>query len=142
MSEKIGVKEAAKILGLSKKTVYSRLRSGQIPAEKVETKHGLKWVIDKEQLKEQATHEKEVVEVKEINELVSKEDLMNDLIEAINSQNETVINEAMNSINDTIKQQNEAIEDLSEQVNKLQQQQNRSILDKIKDFFNQDKTTK
>jgi len=37
MSGKIGVKEAAEILGVSKKTVYSRLRSGQISAEKVDT---------------------------------------------------------------------------------------------------------
>lgn len=67
MSEKIGVKEAAEILGVSKKTVYSRLRSGQISAEKVDTKHGKKWVIDKDDLREQATAENEVVEVKEIN---------------------------------------------------------------------------
>ncbi|MCF8002272.1 MAG: helix-turn-helix domain-containing protein [Halanaerobiales bacterium] len=70
--EKIGVKEAAKILGLSKKSVYTKLRSGQIPGEKINTKYGQKWVINKEQLEDQAK-ENEIVEVKEVNKPVSKQ---------------------------------------------------------------------
>jgi len=145
-SEKVGVKEASKILGVSKKTVYSRLRSGKLPGEKIDTKHGKKWVIDKEDLQEQATREKEVVEVKEINQLVNKEDLLNELVEAVNSQNKQLINESIEKVTDKIDQQNKAIESLSEQIKDMQEeyqeeiqelkeQQNKSLWNKIKNIF-------
>ena len=134
-NEKVGVKEASKILGVSKKTVYTKLRAGQLPGEKIDTKHGKKWVIDKENLEEQATREKEVVEVKEINQLVNKEDLLNELVEAVNSQNEQLINESIDKVTDKIEQQNKAIMDLSEQVKELKEQQNKGLLDRIKDLF-------
>lgn len=150
MSEKIGVKEAAEILGVSKKTVYSRLRSGQISAEKVDTKHGKKWVIDKDDLTEQATAENEVVEVKEINKLIDKDQLVNDLLDAIEARNKGAINSAMEKIDETVSEQNKAIkeqnklireqssrlESMETRLEELHKQQNKSILDKIKSLFN------
>ncbi|MFW6025373.1 MAG: helix-turn-helix domain-containing protein [Candidatus Woesearchaeota archaeon] len=142
MSEKIDVKKAAKILGVSKKTVYSRLRSGKIQAEKVDTKHGKKWLIDKDKLTEQATIENEVVEVKEINQLIKKEQLMNELIEAVNSQNKQLIKESMENIDETIKKQNKILEQqsnklesLEDRLQSIQDQQNNTLFDKIKNFF-------
>ena len=142
MSEKVGVKEAGKILGVSKKTVYSRLRAGKLPGEKIDTKHGKKWVIDKEDLQEQATREKEVVEVKEINQLINKEDLLNELVEAVNEKNNKKINDLSESItnkinqqNEYIKEQNKYIENLTEEIKEFKKQQNKGLLDRIKDIF-------
>ncbi|MFW5891128.1 MAG: helix-turn-helix domain-containing protein [bacterium] len=156
MGEKIGVKEASKILGVSRKTVYSRLRSGKIEGEKIETKHGLKWVIDRDKLKEQATREKEVVEVKEINRLIKKKELMNELIEAINSENRQVIEESMDNIDnkldkqkeqfreqsehiqkqrELIEKQNEYIKELSKEIKEIKTEQKKSFFSKIKDLF-------
>ena len=142
MSEKIGVKEAAKVLGVSKKTVYSRLRSGQINAEKVDTKHGKKWLIDKNKLTEQATAENEVVEIKEINRLINKEQLMNELVEAIENQNKQLIKQSMENINNTIQKQNEILEKQSnklaimeEKIKEIQQQQSKSLFEKLKVIF-------
>jgi len=134
-SEKLGVKEASKILGVSKKTVYSRLRSGKLPGEKIDTKHGKKWVINKDHLQEQATREKEVVEVKEINQLVNKENLLNELVEAVNSQNKQLINESIEKVTDKIDQQNKAIQELSEQVKELKKQQNKSLWGRVKSWL-------
>ena len=134
-NEKVGVKEAAKILGVSKKTVYSKLRSGKLPGEKIKTKHGLKWVINKKDLEETAKREKEVVEVKEINQLVNKEDLMNELIEAVNSQNEKLIKNSMDKVTDKIDQQNKQIQELSQQIKELKEQQNKGLMDRIKNYF-------
>jgi len=148
-NEKVGVKEAAKILGLSKKSVYTKLRSGKLKGEKINTKFGQKWVIDKEQLTDQAKTKNEVVEVKEINELVDSKDFMNELIEAVNSQNKALINGAVENITEEIKsqsdkidsqeskmeRQDQAIRELTEEVKKLRKQQNKSIIDKIKDIF-------
>jgi len=134
-SEKVGVKEASKLLGVSKKTVYTKLRAGQLPGEKIDTKHGQKWVIDKEKLQKQATREKEVVEVKEINQLVNKEDLLNELVEAVNSQNKQLINESVEKVTDKIDQQNKAIMDLSEQVKELKKKQNKGLWDRVKSCF-------
>jgi len=147
--EKVGVKEASKILDLSKKSVYTKLRSGQLKGEKINTKYGQKWVIDKEQLKNQAKTKNEVVEVKEINELVDSKEFMNELIEAVNSQNKALIKDAVENITEEIKsqsdkidnqeskmeRQDQAIRELTEEVKKLRKQQNKSVIDKIKDIF-------
>ncbi|MFW5991679.1 MAG: helix-turn-helix domain-containing protein [Halanaerobiaceae bacterium] len=135
MSNQIGVKEAAKILGLSKKTVYTKLRSGQILGEKIQTKYGQKWVIDKEQLEDQAAVKNEVVEVKEINELVNREDLMNELIEAVNGQNKELIDEEVDNITDKLDRQERAITELTEEVKRMREQRGRGLLKKIKAFL-------
>ena len=153
MSERVGVKEAAEILGVSKKTVYERLRSGKINAEKIDTKHGKKWVINRDELQESAKIENEAIEVRELNELINKDQLMNELIQAINSQNKEFLGEAIGDINETVEKQNKTIQkqnetiqqqnktlqkinrELSEVKRELQDQKNDSLISKIKNFF-------
>ncbi|MFW5987930.1 MAG: hypothetical protein ACOCQA_00665, partial [bacterium] len=72
-------------------------------------------------------------EVKEINKLISKEDLMNELIGAVNSQNKALIDKGIDKVTDKLDKQERAIQELTEEVKQLK---NRTILDKIKDFFN------
>lgn len=140
--KKIGVKEASKLLGVSKKTVYKKLRTGQIPGEKEETKYGRKWVIDKDKLEEQATFENEVVEVQEINKQIDKEELINTLSEAVEGRQRALIEQATDSIKETmdrqneqLERQNELIEDLQKEVQQLRAEQNKNWLDKIRNYL-------
>lgn len=134
-NEKIGVKEASKILGVSKKTVYSRLRSEKLPGEKIDTKHGKKWVINKKDLQNQARAETEVVEVKEINQLVNKENLLNELIQAVNSQNKQLIDNCIKKVTDKIDEQNNRIEQLTEEVKELNNEQKKSLWAKVRSYL-------
>jgi len=136
MKNRIGVKEAAEILGVSKKTVYERLRSGKINAEKIDTKHGKKWVIDRDEIEESAKIEKDVIEVQEVKELIDKEQLKSDLINAIQARNKQDIDKAMDKVNDSIKRQNELLQEQQETLERLQRQVDKTFIDKIKENFN------
>ena len=136
MKNKIGVKEAAEILGVSKKTVYERLRSGKINAEKIDTKHGKKWVIDRDEIEESAKIEKDVIEVQEVKELIDKEQLKSDLINAIQARNKQDIDKAMDKVNDSIKRQNELLQEQQEALERLQRQVDKTFIDKVKENFN------
>ena len=133
--DKIGVKEAAQILGLSKKSVYTKLRSGQLKGEKINTKYGQKWIIEKEQLEDQAKIKNEVIEAKEINELVSKEELLNELSEALNSHNKALINEAVQTITKKLDKQEQAILAFKNELKEIKEKQEQSFIDKIKNIF-------
>ena len=136
MKNKIGVKEAAEILGVSKKTVYERLRSGKINAEKIDTKHGKKWVIDRDEIEETAKIEKDVIEVQEVKELIDKEQLKSDLINAIQARNKQDIDKAMDKVDDSIKRQNELLQEQQRMLEELQRQVDKTFIDKVKDNFN------
>ena len=47
----VGVKEAAEIMDFSKRTIYKKLRKGVLLDQKLETKTGYKWQINKNNLK-------------------------------------------------------------------------------------------
>ena len=91
--DKIGVKKTAEILGVSKRTVYRKLKSGDISGEKIKTKYGQKWVIDKEDLQEKAKLINESVEVKEVNKAISKEELFKAMQQVAAGSNEKDIQE-------------------------------------------------
>lgn len=59
MGQHLTLKEAAEALGVSVDTVRRRIKSGQIPAEKVEGPHGLQWIIRANDL----TASAEIIEV-------------------------------------------------------------------------------
>jgi len=117
MGEKIGVKEAAELLGLSKRTVYKKLRNKKLPGRKVDTKTGKKWEIDRDDVEEVKKIENEVIEVKEINTPVGKNELQNIISEVIQQRDQEL---------------HKKIDNLTKEVKKLQR---KTILDKIKDFF-------
>jgi len=142
---KIDVQEAKEILGVSRKTIYNRLKSGKLDGKKVPTDNTMKWMINEEDIK-QAKQVKESVDVVEVEEKISKQDLMNELVEAVNSQNKQVIQESMEKVEDKIDQQNKAIMDLSEQIKDMQEQyqeeikelkkkQNKGLWDRVKSCF-------
>ena len=142
---KIGVKEAGKILGVSKKTIYNKLRSGELNGEKKKTKYGEKWVLDKEEVKnykDNPVTENEVVEIEQVNELVSINEFKKDLSEIHKEQ----LDKAVKVLNEQNKQdkeeiiekldkQQEIIEQQSKMIRQLQEEKNQSLLDKIKNLF-------
>jgi len=139
---KIDVKQAAKILDVSKKTIYRRLKSGELDGKKVDIGHTKKWIINENDINK-AKQVKESVDVVEVEEKISKQDLMNELVEAVNSQNKQVIQESMEKVTDKIDQQNKAIQEvlkenkeMRKELQDLKEQQNKSLWDNIKNILN------
>lgn len=78
----------------------------------------MKWVINEDELEEQARVSRDVIEVKEINKPVPKETLLNEFIEAVNSKNEALINEVKDNITDKLNRQERAIKEFIEALKK------------------------
>lgn len=145
MKNEIGVNKASQILGVSKKTIYNKLRSGKLNGEKKKTKFGEKWVMDKEEVKNyknSPVSENEVVEIEQVNELVSINEFKKDLSEIHKEQ----LDKAVKALNEQNKQdkkeiiekldkQQEINEQLLEKIQQLQEEKNQSLLDKIKNLF-------
>ena len=145
MQDKIDVKTASDILGVSKKTIYNKLRSGELNGKKKKRKNGEKWVLDKEEVKNYKNSpivENEVVEIEQVNELVSINEFKKDLSEIHKEQ----LDKAVKALNEQNKQDKEEIiekldkqqeinEQLLEKIQQLQEEKNQSLLDKIKNLF-------
>ena len=147
----ITVKEAMNILDVSRKTIYRRLRDGELDGKKVVINDTRKWLISENSLYDNKVIN-ETVKLDEVDKSINKEQLMNDLsqlVTAISGQNRELIEDSMQEVNDKIAEHNELIKKKNEllqkqieqqnkrirQVEERLQQQDHSILDKIKDFF-------
>ncbi|MFW6025556.1 MAG: hypothetical protein ACOCRX_04375 [Candidatus Woesearchaeota archaeon] len=86
--------------------------------KKVDIGHTKKWVINENDINK-AKQVKESVDVIEVEEKISKQDLMNELMEGINKQNKKLINESIEKVTDKIDQQNKAIQELMEEMNQI-----------------------
>jgi excisionase family DNA binding protein len=149
MKNEIGVNKASQILGVSKKTIYNKLRSGELNGEKKKTKFGEKWVMDKEEVKNyknSPVSENEVVEIEQVNELVSINEFKRDLSEIHSKQLEEQLDKAVKALNEQNKQDKEEIiekldkqqeinEQLLEKIQQLQEEKNQSLWAKIKNLF-------
>jgi len=145
MADKIDVKTASEILGVSNKTIYNKLRSGELKGKKKKTKYGEKWVLDKKEVKNYKNSpvaENEVVEIEQVNELVSINEFKRDLsnihkeqldkaVKALNEQNKQDKEEIIEKLD----KQQEIIEQQSKMIRQLQEEKNQSFLDKIKNLF-------
>ena len=153
------IKEAAKYADKSESWIRKKILSGELEAEKKAFKYGKRWETKKENIDDllkQAKIDQEVIEVREVNKPVPADDIINRILEATEEQNQALIDEAVNDISDKIEQQNEQnkaladkvenqsekldqqnelIKNLSDQVEKLNQRQNKTLFDKIKNFF-------
>ena len=144
----IDVQKASEILGVSRKTIYRRLRSGELDGKKVPTDNTMKWVINKNDI-QQAKRVQESVDIVEVEENISKEKLIKAIQEAVNSQNKQVIEENVEKVSNKIEEQNkeireqreqiqkqnEYIKNLSEEIKEIKNNQNISFLEKIKSLF-------
>ena len=138
MGDMLTLKEASNYCGYSVSYIRQKLLNGEIEGEKEDFQYGSRWLVSKEELDRMvhvAKVQKESVQVKEVNKPISKDQLMEELIEAINSQNKEVIDEAMEKVSDKLDKQNEAIETLSEEIKEIKREQNKSFWEKVKGLF-------
>jgi len=144
--EKLTIKGAAEYYGRSESWIRKKILNGQLDAEKENFKYGKRWVTTEKslddlekKLQEQAKAENEIVNVREVNKPVDKETLINDLIDATESRNKELIDDAVDNINKNINKQNkqmqEQISKLTKKVEQLQQEKEKSFIDKLKDLF-------
>lgn len=133
------IKEVAEILDISKSTVRRRIKDNELKATKRKTRYGQQYFIPASEIN-QAIRERSIVNIKEVNKPISQEDLMNELVEAVNSQNKELIGKVMENINQ-VQEQNtylkQQIYKLTEEVKKLKKEKNKpGLLDRIKGFLN------
>lgn len=150
------IKEAAEYAGKSESWIRKKILTEELEAEKKAFKYGKRWETTKiavDELLKQAKIDKEVVEVREVNQPIAAEDMINRILKATEEQNQVLIDEAVNDISNKIEQQNEQnkqdkekiikkldkqgqiIEQQSKMIRELQQKKNQSLLDKIKNLF-------
>lgn len=95
------IKEAANYADKSESWVRQKILSGEISAQKNKFKYGKRWETTKQDIDdflEQAKIEKEIVEVREIEEPISKEEFLKELSETIEKQNEQLLDETRDLI--------------------------------------------
>lgn len=147
--EELTIKAAAEYYGKSESWIRKRILSGELDAEKRPFQYGQRWITTEkalddlaERLNEQAKMQKEAVSIREVNKPIGKEQFINELIEATESKNKEMIDDAVEKISDQIKQRDEQIKQQGEMLNKLykkldrvEKKQDKSLFDKIKQLF-------
>lgn len=146
---RLTIKEAAKYYGKSESWIRKRILNEQLEAEKESFTYGERWITTEEalddlakRLNQTAKTENEVVEVRQVDRPVNKEKLINELVEATESRNKKLINEAVEKISEQFKQRDEQIKQQGELLNKIykkvdrvEKKQDKSLFDKIKQLF-------
>ena len=102
----ITVEKAAEILNCSKKTVYRKLRSGDLNGKKLEVKTGLKWFISSDAL-DKAIMETEVIDIAEVEKEISLEEFENKfqkMLHTVSEEVRNVIQEENQNSNDHIRE--------------------------------------
>lgn len=143
--EELTIKAAADYADKSTSWVRKKILDKELAAEKEEFRYGERWITTKkaiDDLLQQAKMEKEVVEVREIDKPVEKDKLINELVEATESRNKKLIDDAVSKVTEQFKEQNEQLQHQNELINKLykkldrvEKRQNRSLIDKLKQLF-------
>ena len=124
---KISVGKAAKILGMSKKTVYKRLRSGKLDGQKRETKYGEQWFINESEFEDESESIiKDTVEDRVDNgkETVRKGVSRDELIEILKASNKTLIEKIDAKIQNSI---NQSIAFIYKELLEFQKERNQEI---------------
>jgi len=141
--EELTIKAAAEYYGKSSSWIRKKILSGELEAEKRPFQYGERWITTEKaldqlaaDLKEQAKIEKDSINIREVSRPVDKKEFINELIEATESRNKQLINNAVDNINKKFEQQNELIMELKQEIEQQRKENNKSLVDKIKDFFN------
>jgi len=117
----ITVSEAKEILNVARKTIYRWINSDKLRAKKINAGDTRKWFIHEDDIYEGKLIN-ESIEIQEVNRNIKKEELMNELIEAIGERNE----QAVASIKNTLDKQNELLAELLENhISQLQEENER-----------------
>lgn len=143
------IKEAADYADKSESWVRQKILSGEISAKKNKFKYGKRWETTKKDIDdflEQAKIEKDIVEVREIENPISKEEFIEELTKTIENQNEQLLEDTKDLINyrekmvsDALKEQNKRfLNVVRDEVGKVVKSQNELILDLKKHIKSQD----
>jgi len=137
--ENLTIKEAAAYYGKSESWIRKKILSGELAAEKESFTYGERWITTEKaldnlaaELKESAKVESEVIEVRNIDRPVSKEEFLNELEERNKKLIDQATKEIKSELKSEIKEQNKLIENLLAQS---KENKNKSLIDKIKQFF-------
>lgn len=103
---KVGLAEAAQILGVSPETVRRRLKKGELTGEKIKTDHGYQWVVELEDLVPEGVPTT-VVDVVELKRALTPEDLA------------ALVQAAQAPLINQLEQQAQVIDDLAAKVEQL-----------------------
>jgi len=140
--EELTIKAAAEYYGKSESWIRKKILSGELEAEKRPFQYGQRWITTEKaldqlaaDLKEQSKMQKESVNVREVSRPVDKKEFINELIEATESRNKQLINNAVDNINKKFEQQNELIMELKQEIEQQRKENNKSLVDKIKNLF-------
>ena len=124
----ITVEEAMKRLDVSRRTVYNRLRAGKLDGKKFPSKHGQKWMINKEEFNDQAAVINEVVE---IDRSISKKEFQQAVKQAVATQEGKIISQVedrfFNAVISLYSQFQEEQKELVKQVKEENQQFRKEI---------------
>lgn len=143
------IKEAADYADKSESWVRQKILSGEISAQKNKFKYGKRWETTKQDIDnflKQAKIEKDIVEVREIENPISKEEFIEELTKTIENQNEQLLEDTKDLINyrekmvsDALKEQNKRfLNVVRDEVGKVVKSQNELILDLKKHIKSQD----
>jgi VIT1/CCC1 family predicted Fe2+/Mn2+ transporter len=137
--EKLTIKEAAAYYGKSESWVRKKILSGKLAAEKESFTYGERWITTEKalddlaaELRESAKVESEVIEVRNVDRQVSKEEFLNEIEERNKKLIDQAAKEIKSELKNEIKEQNKLIENL---LAKSQENKNKTLIDKIKQFF-------
>lgn len=131
--EKLTIKEASEYYGKSDSWIRKKILAEELEAEKESFQYGKRWVTTKEalddlaeRLKENAVKENEIIEVRNIDRKVSKEEFLNELEE----MNRNLLENATSDLKEKIDNQNELIKELQEEI-----RNKKSYVDRFIDFI-------
>lgn len=131
--QKLTIKEAAEYYGKSDSWIRKRILAEELEAEKESFTYGKRWVTTKEalddlaeRLRENAVKENEIIEVRNIDRKVSKEEFLNELEE----MNRNLLENATSDLKEKIDNQNELIKELQEEI-----RNKKSYVDRFIDFI-------
>ncbi|MFW5846970.1 MAG: hypothetical protein ACOCUU_02300 [Nanoarchaeota archaeon] len=123
------IKEAADYADKSESWVRQKILSGEISAQKNKFKYGKRWETTKQNIDdflEQAKIEKDIVEVREIKNPISKEEFLKEISKNIEKQKEQLLEDTKDLI--TYKEQ---------KVSEALKEQNKSFLNEMRDEVNE-----
>jgi len=131
--QKLTIKEAAEYYGKSDSWIRKRILAEELEAEKESFTYGKRWVTTKEalddlaeRLRENAVKENEIIEVRNVDRKVSKEEFLNELEE----MNRNLLENATNELKEKIDDQNKLIKELQNEI-----RNKKSYLDQFIDFI-------
>ncbi|MFW5988137.1 MAG: hypothetical protein ACOCQA_01720, partial [bacterium] len=133
--------EAMDILDVSRKTIYRRLKAGDLEGKKMINDGVKKWFISEDSIYTNKMIT-DSVDIEEVEKTITKEQLLNELVESISDQNKKDfknLSDNIQQINQKLIEENQELirenEKLKQQLDQLQKKLNKGFKEKLKELF-------